>query len=96
MITKGLGIKQKAIIHYLQRRYYIRVFADLGRCEKSVNLCDRDGNETAILSETWLNSLVHRGIIEGKMTYSTVQPDTETWQFRIHPDCEIEKPSKRK
>jgi len=91
MNVKGLGKKQKAIIHYLQRKHYIHVFADLSNSTKDIWLKKED-NCIAIIPETWFNSLVKREIIVGKMVYSTVQPDTESWKFVINPECKQEQP----
>lgn len=55
-------------------------------CDYSANtkyLCLTNGDDCLTLRSDTLKSLEAKGLIVGKSVYSTVQPDTENFEYRL-------------
>jgi len=85
MNTKALGTRQKEIISVLKDGGCITSFIQLSPYEHTGSLWeDLDENDWyGHIEESQITALRKRGIIDGKMVYSTVQPDTEHYRFEL-------------
>lgn len=72
---------QRIVLGMMLDGWYISVY-----CDYSNNIeytCLTDGNNCDTLRKDTLNSLLKKGLIVGKSVYSTVQPDTESFEYRL-------------
>jgi len=85
MNTKALGHKQKQIIKVLLEGGCITSFTQLSPYEHQGSVWqDSDKNDWyGSISEAEISSLRKRGIIDGKLVRTTVQPDTDSWEFLL-------------
>lgn len=83
METRNLGSRQKKIIDVLLKGGHISDLRELDPPSQSVNLNENEDDFHAILLPHEVEALVKKGIISGKMVYSTVQPDTEHYRFEL-------------
>lgn len=83
MNTKGLGVKQQAIIKQLKQGRYILSFEDYSNAGGTIDLRDDDGNIYESISAKMLSSLVHRDLLKEEKVYSTVSPNTETYKYTL-------------
>ncbi len=82
---KGLGKKQKLVLKDLrQPGFFISVFVNYS--EGSTRHCcitDHDDSWIFDIPFTWVEALCNRNLLIEKSVYSTVQPDTENFEYHL-------------
>jgi hypothetical protein len=86
--TKALGRRQKALIEWLKKGYFISLYHNMSLGEKEISLNYED-DEIQKVDHAMVVSLCKRHIIIGKQVGSTTMPDTESWRFVINPEYKI-------
>lgn len=63
----------------------VRLFENYSAREHSIELTDEDGANSYNVNSKTVEALHKRGILNMRSIYSTVQPDTETFEFTLKP-----------
>jgi len=84
---RWIGSRQKEIVAILLAGGHISDLRELCPFKQSINLNSDEDSFHAMLLPNQVESMVKKGIIAGKMVYSTVQPDTEHYRFELTKDA---------
>jgi len=81
---KGLGFHQKSTVQLLKEGWTIRSFVEYAMGTDIAWLHHEESDNSMPIDNRILVTLSKRGIIEGKTIMSTVQPDTETFEYTLN------------
>lgn len=78
-----LGKKQKQVLSILAKGGAIRFFKHYSEMWEKATVIDEDDNEIEYCPPSLLISLNKRDLVYPKKIYSTVQPDTDTYDYLL-------------